>query len=605
MQSSLALLSVYNKKGIVELGKLLSGRGYKLLSSGGTAKVLQDAGIKVQQVSEYTESPEVLGGRVKTLHPKIHAGILSRPILHSDKQDLLKLDANKIEVVVVNLYPFQQVTANPDCTEDDAIENIDIGGHTLIRAAAKNYKHTWIITDPDDYHPFIKTLDECFYEEIYNESCNKYSEHKRNFAVKALRHAAEYDNAILHYFDPLTVNRCYREVVPLKYGCNPSQTESSIWSVDNQELPFKILNGNIGYINVLDAIGSWQLVTEVKECLPESVCAASFKHTSPAGVAVNSDFTVNERKMYFLPKNKTYSGVANAYIRARGVDPMSSFGDFIAINETVDESAAEYIKTCVSDGIIAPDYSQKALDILKTKKNGNYIVLQGNNVCANSTNYREFCNGSIALSCPSDKTRITTELLTLQPTIVNLKMQNSKTINTILLGMICCKYTQSNSVVYAVNGQCIGIGAGQQSRRKCVELAGEKAKIWYARQHPNCLDLPFKTGLKRQVKINAVLDYLSGITFTPTSKQLFNDLFETPPKSFDKQEQLEWMENLDNVCLISDAFYPNRDNIDIAARYNVQFTVQPGGSISDDSVTKACDEYGIGMCLTGLRLFLH
>ena len=592
--NKLALFSVSNKTGVSNFGKFLINQGYKILSTGGTYKTLvNDHGNdKIIKISNYTDFNEVLGGRVKTLHPKIHSGLLADNKNPEHISDMEKNNYNLINIVVVNLYPFEETVRNPNVTENEAIENIDIGGHTLIRSSSKNYKRVLIITEPNDYEYIIKNWD------------NIDVEFRKNMAKKALHHATKYDMAISGYFNENITYRHYTEHISLKYGCNPHQNISSICSIGDN-LPIKLLNGTPGYINLLDALGSWQLVSEIEKTTG-IIAAASFKHTAPAGVAINKPLTDLMKKIYGV-ENYDLTPCSTAFIRARNSDPMSSFGDFIAISGIVDKTTALLIKREVSDGIIASGYTSDALDILKAKRRGRYLVIQANKSYVNSQNkeYREMFG--ITLMQQPNTMLVGEKCFGNIPTKKKNIPEDSQL--DMIIANITLKYTPSNSVSYATNGQVIGIGAGQQNRVDCVKLAGDKAIKWILRQHPKTINLfnYFKSTTKRQEKINCCMQYINGnfseIEFNDWLSK-FNSEFEYHELTNDEKEN--FVKNFRyELSLSSDAFFPFRDNIDECAKRHVKYIIQPGGSIADKRIIRACNDYNIAMAMTGTRLFQH
>lgn len=389
------------------------------------------------------------------------------------------------------------------------------------------------------------------------------------------------------------IKREYNLLQPFKYGCNPNQ-HAGLYTNSDDEPIFHLLNGTIGYINTLDAINSWKLVNELKESLKLSQlsCAASFKHVSPAGVGTSVVLSDLDRQQFMLPPQLELSDIATAYIRARGSDPMCSFGDFIALSDTCDLITANLIKIEVSDGIIAPDYTPEAFEVLKKKKQGGFVILKGNYI-KNTIEIRDFGNMTLIQDTNNVIFRKEEHLKNCVT-----KTKENIDLNDLVIASITAKYTQSNSVVYAYGGQTIGIGAGQQSRIDCIKLAGHKADKWFYRRDPQVFQLRFKNKIKRQDKINAIVEYVEN-DFTLFSYQNWLELFELEPKSFVKSK----IPNV--VSLSSDAFMPNRDNIDHAYRHGVKYIVQPGGSIADKSVIETCNDYGIQMYFSGLRLFHH
>jgi len=384
----------------------------------------------------------------------------------------------------------------------------------------------------------------------------------------------------------------------LKYGCNPNQKPAKVYMADG-ELPFEVLNGNPGYINFLDAFNSWQLVKELSSAL-KLPAAASFKHVSPAGAAVYSPLSDTLKKIYWVD-DLELSPVAVAYAKARGADRMSSFGDWIAISDKVDASLAKLIAREVSDGIIAPEYDADALEILKSKRKGSYnIIKMDPDYEPKHTETREVYGISMQQrrnDCVIDRT-------VLQNIVTNSKDIPDSAKNDLILALITLKYTQSNSVCYAKDGQVIGVGAGQQSRIHCTRLAGEKADLWYLRQHPSVLSLKFADDIKRPDRDNAIDQYLR-TDITDAEISGWSNIFKEIPKKLTSEERRAWLDTLKGVSLGSDAFFPFRDNIDRAYKTGVSYIVQPGGSIRDDIVIEACNEYGIVMVCNEIRLFHH
>lgn len=386
--------------------------------------------------------------------------------------------------------------------------------------------------------------------------------------------------------------------VNLKYGCNPHQIPAKIYD-KRGELPFEILNGKPGYINFMDAFNSWQLVKELKEAtgLPS---AASFKHVSPAGAAVGVPLSSVLKKAYGV-EDIELTPVATAYARARGADRMSSYGDFVAISDIVDVATATILKRSVSDGIIAPGYSEEALEILMSKKKGNYCVIKMDlNYEPEEIEKREIYG--ITFQQKRDNISIKDDLL--KNIVTDDKYITEEAKRDLLIATITLKYTQSNSVCFALDGQAIGVGAGQQSRVHCVRLAASKADIWFLRQHPSVLNLPFKDEVKIPEKDNVIDQYLRD-DVTDQEKLGWARVFNNIPETLSKKEKDEWLSKLTGVSLSSDAFFPFRDNIDRAAKSGVKYIVQAGGSIRDDVVIQACNEYKMVMACSGIRLFHH
>lgn len=388
--------------------------------------------------------------------------------------------------------------------------------------------------------------------------------------------------------------------IELKYGCNPNQKPSKIYMADGSDLPVTVLSGKPGFINFLDALNSWQLVSELKQAtgLP---AAASFKHVSPAGAAVGLPLSDVLKKIYRV-EDLELSPLACAYARARGADRMSSYGDFIALSDTCDVQTAKLISREVSDGVIAPDYTQEALEILKAKRKGSYNVvkLDVDYVPAPIEHKDVF---GITFEQGRNELVIDSKLFENRPT----KNQNipQAAERDLIIALIALKYTQSNSVCYVKDGQAIGIGAGQQSRIHCTRLAGSKADIWWLRQHEKALNLRFKDGVRRADKDNAVDVYLSDDSEDVLADGVWQELFTEKPEELTREEKKAWLKQLTGVSLGSDAFFPFGDNIERAHRSGVQYIAQPGGSIRDDNVIEVCDKYDIAMAFTGIRLFHH
>lgn len=386
----------------------------------------------------------------------------------------------------------------------------------------------------------------------------------------------------------------------LKYGCNPNQKPARVFMKDGQDLPFTVLNGRPGYINLLDAFNSWQLVRELREAtgLPSS---ASFKHVSPAGAAVAVPLSETLKKMYFV-EGIELTPMATAYIRARGADRMSSYGDFAALSDECDAATARFLAREVSDGVIAPSYSAEALEILKTKRKGNYLVIQMNpDYKAPELETKEVFG--VTFEQKRNDIKITEELFNNIPT--KNKNITDEAKRDLLIALITLKYTQSNSVCYAKDGQAIGIGAGQQSRVHCTRLAGNKADIWHLRQAPQVLNLPFKPDVRRPDRDNAIDVYISDEYMDLLGGDDWKRVFTEKPPVFTKEEKDAWLAQVKGVALGSDAFFPFGDNIERAHKSGVEFVAQSGGSIRDDNVIETCDKYNMAMAFVGIRLFHH
>ena len=488
-----AIISVSDKEGLDILVPYLETKGFMIYSTGTTYNRISSF-IKNSQilhlVSEYTGSSEICDGRVKTLHPKIFGGILGDRNNEKHVSDVINANGVFFDLVVVNLYPFKE---KYDETKDEKIllENIDIGGHTLIRASIKNHKNVSILTSPNQYIDYIS-------QDISN----------KELACVASKHILEYDMYINYWLNDEFCNM-YREFKELKYGLNPYMQPSSIMIKNDTEPCFEIINGNPSYINMLDCENAIKLVLESKNALKEDFCC-SFKHTSPAGVG-------------------------RTFEEARNVDPKSSFGDIIGYSGIVDTEMASKIKNVVSDGIIAYDYSLSALDILKQKKKGNYLILKQDKLNLNPQ-FRDV--NSVTLVQPSNES-----IYICKDETIPLRIRNDMT-----LGYITLKYTQSNSICFVYQGKVIGIGAGQQNRVDCIKIAGDKANEWFER--------------------NSITD-----------------------KS--------------GLLLVSDAFFPFKDNVETASTYNTSYILQPGGSIRDEEIFTRAQELNIKMILSNMRIFTH
>uniref|UniRef100_A0A2K5IDR7 Bifunctional purine biosynthesis protein ATIC n=1 Tax=Colobus angolensis palliatus TaxID=336983 RepID=A0A2K5IDR7_COLAP len=565
----LALFSVSDKTGLVEFARNLTSLGLNLVASGGTAKALRDAGLAVRDVSELTGFPEMLGGRVKTLHPAVHAGILARNI-PEDNADMTRLDFNLIRVVACNLYPFVKTVASPGVTVEEAVEQIDIGNHHI----ALNGEEILFAVDLEDH--LVPALESA-----------------------AFTHTAQYDEAISDYF-----RKQYSKGIsqmPLRYGMNPHQTPAQLYTL-KPKLPITVLNGAPGFINLCDALNAWQLVKELKEALGIPA-AASFKHVSPAGAAVGIPLSEDEAKVCMVyDLYKTLTPISTAYARARGADRMSSFGDFVALSDVCDVPTAKIISREVSDGIIAPGYEEEALTILSKKKNGNYCVLQMDQSYKPDENEVRTLFG-LHLSQKRNNGAVDKSLFS--NVVTKNKDLPESAIRDLIVATIAVKYTQSNSVCYAKNGQVIGIGAGQQSRIHCTRLAGDKANYWWLRHHPQVLSMKFKTGVKRAEISNAIDQYVTGTIGEDEDLIKWKALFEEVPELLTEAEKKEWVEKLTEVSISSDAFFPFRDNVDRAKRSGVAYIAAPAGSAADKVVIEACDELRIILAHTNLRLFHH
>ncbi|KAK1781067.1 cytidine deaminase-like protein [Copromyces sp. CBS 386.78] len=588
----IAIVSVYDKTGLLDLAKGLVQHNVRILASGGTAKMIRESGFPVEDISAITKAPEMLGGRVKTLHPAVHAGILARE-LASDEKDLAEQNIDKVDYVICNLYPFKDTVAKINVTVPEAVEEIDIGGVTLIRAAAKNHARVTILSDPNDYAEFLKELES---GEIKDSS-------RQLYALKAFEHTADYDAAISDFFRKQYAGQGL-QYLPLRYGANPHQKPAAAY-VKEGKLPFTVVNGAPGYINLLDALNAWPLVKELKKALGKPA-AASFKHVSPAGAAIGLELTADERKVYMvddIPGIES-SPLAQAYARARGADRMSSFGDMIALSDVVDVPTATIISKEVSDGVIAPGFEPAAAEILKKKKGGRYLVLQVDPEFEPSKSETRTVFG-VTLAQGRNDVEISPEtfstIITPKDGTLPENAQRDLTIATIV-----AKYTQSNSVCYAARGQVVGLGAGQQSRIHCTRLAGDKADNWWLRFNPRVLGIKWKKGTKRPDKSNAIDLLVSGqLPKDGPEREQFEAFFEEVPAAFTEQEKNEWLSKLTDVCVSSDAFFPFIDNVYRAARSGVKYIAAPSGSQNDGPVFETAEKLGITFVEQNTRLFHH
>ena len=387
----------------------------------------------------------------------------------------------------------------------------------------------------------------------------------------------------------------------LKYGCNPNQKPSKVFMQDGSDLPFTVLNGKPGYINLLDAFNGWQLVRELKQAT--GYCAAtSFKHVSPAGAAIGKPLSDTLKKIYFVDDLGELSPLACAYARARGADRMSSYGDFIALSDVCDVPTAKMIQREVSDGIIAPGYEPEALEILKSKRKGTYNIIQIDPSYEPAALERKQVFG---VTFAQGRNNLKIDESMLENIVTENKNLPEDKKHDLLISLITLKYTQSNSVCYVKDGQAIGIGAGQQSRIHCTRLAGNKADIWWLRQHPKVMGLQFVDGIRRPDRDNAIDVYISDEYMDVLADGAWENIFKVKPEVFTKEEQKAWLAQNTDVCLGSDAFFPFGDNIERAHKSGVTYIVEPGGSIRDDHVIMTCNKYHMVMAFCGIRFFHH
>lgn len=483
----------------------------------------------------------MLSGRVKTLHPAVHAGILARDIAQ-DNKDLAENKIDKVDYVICNLYPFKETVSKLNVTIEEAVEDIDIGGVTLLRAAAKNHKRVTILSDPNDYSTFLSELES---GEVPPVSRNAY-------ALKAFEHTAGYDAAIASFFRQQFASPT--NYLPLRYGLNPHQKPASAFTSE-YPLPFKVLNGSPGYVNLLDSLNAWPLVKELRKTL-SLPAAASFKHVSPAGAAIGVPLSAEERKVYMVDdiNDLDTSSLAQAYARARGADRMSSFGDVIALSDPVDLTTAKIISREVSDGIIAPGYAPEAQELLSKKKAGKYLVIQIDETYDPPPAELRTVYG-INLSQSRNDVTISASTFSSIVTHKDSPALPESALRDLTVATIALKYTQSNSVCYALNGQVIGLGAGQQSRIHCTRLAGDKADNWWMRFHERVLNIKWKKGTKRADKSNAIDLLCSGqIPKSDIEKAEYDRVFDEVPQPFTAEEREAWIQKLSGVAVSSDAF---------------------------------------------------
>ena len=391
------------------------------------------------------------------------------------------------------------------------------------------------------------------------------------------------------------------EKFELKYGCNPNQKPASIYMKDGSELPLKVLNGRPGFINFLDAFNSYQLVKELKEAtgLP---AAASFKHVSPAGAAVGTPLSEVEKKIYFVDTDKELSPIACAYIKARGADRLCSFGDWAALSDICDADTAMYLKAEVSDGIIAPGYTDEALEILKAKKKGAYNIVE---IDPNYVPAEQECKDVFGITFEQGHNNFKIDEALLGNIVTDNKELSHEAKIDMIVALITLKYTQSNSVCYVKDGQAIGIGAGQQSRIHCTRLAGSKADNWFLRQHPMVLALPFRADVRRPDRDNAIDIYISDEYEDVLAEGEWQKVFTSRPEVLTAEDKKAWIATQSGVTVGSDAFFPFGDNVERARKSGVKYIAQPGGSIRDDHVIETANKHGMVMCFTGMRLFHH
>ena len=501
-----------------------------------------------------------------------------------------------MDFVICNLYPFKETVAKIGVTVPEAVEEIDIGGVTLLRAAAKNHARVTILSDPADYHNFLKEL-----------GSGSISEKTRQFyALKAFTHTADYDTAISDYFRKEYAGDGSMQI-SLRYGANPHQKPASAF-VTEGKLPFKALAGQPGYINLLDALNAWALVKELDEATGIAA-AASFKHVSPAGAAIGVPLSETEKQVYMVHDiaDLDASPLAQAYARARGADRMSSFGDLIALSRKVDVPTAKIISREVSDGVVAPEYDPEALELLAKKKAGKYLVLQMDPTYSPPATETRQVYG-VSLRQTRNDALITPATFSKVVVPKGGSALPPSAIRDLTVATIALKYTQSNSVCYARGGQVIGLGAGQQSRIHCTRLAGDKADNWWMRFHGRTLGLAFRKGVKRPDKSNAIDLLCAGLVpAAGAEREAFDAVFEPgcAPPLFSTEERAQWIAELADVAVSSDAFFPFSDNVYRLARSGAKYAAAPTGSVNDDAVFEACEKLGVTFVEQHVRLFHH
>lgn len=545
-------------------------------------------------VSAITRAPEMLGGRVKTLHPAVHGGILARDI-EADERDLAEQKIAKVDYVVCNLYPFKETVNKVNVTIEEAVEEIDIGGVTLLRAAAKNHSRVTILSDPADYPEFLKEL----------EAGEIVDAHKKMYALKAFEQTADYDAAISGFFRKQYASNGVQHMT-LRYGTNPHQKPASAF-MPQGKLPFTVRNGSPGYVNLLDALNAWPLVKELKQALGYPA-ATSFKHVSPAGAAVGVPLNEKERKVYMVDDiaGIESSGLAQAYARARGADRMSSFGDILALSDVVDVPTAKIISREVSDGVIAAGYEPEALEILSKKKGGKYLVLEMDDAYVPGPEETRTLYGVQLTQHRNDLVISPQKTFNAVVTPKDGGAVSDAALRDLTVATIALKYTQSNSVCYALNGQVIGLGAGQQSRIHCTRLAGDKADNWWMRFHERVINIRWKTGTKRADKSNAIDLLCSGQTpRNEVERAEYERVFDQVPAPFTEEERRVWLDKLSEVAVSSDAFFPFIDNVFRAGRSGVKYIAAPTGSQNDGAVFETAEKLGMVFIEQGTRLFHH
>jgi phosphoribosylaminoimidazolecarboxamide formyltransferase/IMP cyclohydrolase len=570
MEEKYALLSVYEKEGIVEFAKGLIKKGYKIISTGGTAKILVKNDIQVVEVGSITGYPSLFDGRVKTLHPKIAGGILYDRNNEVHVKEADQFNINPIDIVAVNFYPFERVAQNPEATLEDLIEMRDIGGPTMVKEAAKNYKDVIIATDPSQYDVILNALE-----------CGVPLAYKEVLAMQAQHIVTNYELLISKTLTPRLGSRevfglHLTEPWSLKYGRNPHQKIARIYGDENGNLPYEILNGKIGFNNLTDLFQGWQLVRELDESL-EKPAVAFMKHSSPAGAAIGECFNGIDMQAYRI-KQKEPSELAMAAYKAWETDPKSAYGATSAFSRTIDKSTAKAIRSKNLDCIAAPGFDEDAFKILKKKKNGNMLLVKMDPDYVPPELESQTVYGVTIVQERND-VKIDYEMFKDWDVPSEIK-------RSMIVAGIATKYSLSNTITMSYNSQLIGSGVGQQSRVDAVKIAGDKARMWFLRRHRKALNLEIPKEVKRAERTHYILDYIE------------NEFSDT-----DKGGTYVFMEGLKYLCLWSDAFFPFRDGIDTASKYGISYVCQPGGSIRDEEVWEAVKERYMDMFMSGIRLF--
>ena len=578
-----AIISVSDKTGVVELSTFLLNNGFTIYSTGGTYNEISD-NVPVQhqecvvQVSELTKFPEILNGRVKTLHPHIYAGVLADSSSHDHMVDMQMHDLPYFDLIVCNLYPFKQ---------ENTIENIDIGGVSLIRAGSKNFTNMVVLSNPDQYSYFMEK-----FNGEDKELLGINIETRSSFAMKGFQLTSDYDNCIYRYVGGLGEN--YHRL-GLKYGMNPQQATASVqFDTAREHKAFHLINGIMGAINVLDMLHGWLTVMELDDQL-DLPAAISMKHTSLAGLAVGNGISKYTLRYFgFGEETQPQPGpLAMAYMKSRLGDPLSSFGDFIVLSRQCDVETANLIKREVCDGIAAPGYTEEALEILKGKKSGKFIIVK-----MSMEYYRDITQGGWDENKEIYGVKVCQRNNGEIPDFSSVKDENLRVDYTVANAAL--RYAQSNNISIAVGGQVVGMGCGQQNRVGCVKLAGEKAINWETRQTEKCVKYWDTLEGKRQEKVNKLYEYIEGgMTLLGTEQS------EQSEQDEENGITLEIENSSGQLVLASDGFFPFTDNIEVANGYNVKHIIHPGGSLADSDVEKKCGEYGITMFTTGVRMFYH